>query len=109
MFLYFLFFFFFFNDTATTEIYTLSLHDALPISFVRDLFLSRSFLFAHRFTFGRSTRSSRNSIGPLMSRRLRWARSSGGAVGSPIFSIALAASSAAREERPAFLAGFSPV
>src|SRR2546427_13281048 len=28
-----LFSFFFFNDTATTEIYTLSLHDALPISF----------------------------------------------------------------------------
>src|SRR5690348_18091922 len=27
-----LMFFFFFNDTATTEIYTLSLHDALPIS-----------------------------------------------------------------------------
>src|SRR3989337_3239509 len=26
--------FFFFNDTATTEIYTLSLHDALPISLV---------------------------------------------------------------------------
>src|SRR5437899_4226806 len=32
MYLYlFFFFFFFFNDTATTEIYTLSLHDALPI------------------------------------------------------------------------------
>src|SRR2546425_7925773 len=30
--LLFSFFFFFFNDTATTEIYTLSLHDALPIS-----------------------------------------------------------------------------
>src|SRR5476649_3109113 len=30
--LYSLFLFFFFNDTATTEIYTLSLHDALPIS-----------------------------------------------------------------------------
>src|SRR5258707_13872070 len=29
---FFYFFFFFFNDTATTEIYTLSLHDALPIS-----------------------------------------------------------------------------
>src|SRR5260221_6243253 len=28
---HFLSFFFFFNDTATTEIYTLSLHDALPI------------------------------------------------------------------------------
>src|SRR2546430_13664943 len=27
-----LYIFFFFNDTATTEIYTLSLHDALPIS-----------------------------------------------------------------------------
>src|SRR5437764_13702332 len=30
--LFYFFFFFFFNDTATTEIYTLSLHDALPIS-----------------------------------------------------------------------------
>src|SRR2546429_6615184 len=30
-------FFFFFNDTATTEIYTLSLHDALPISITRPL------------------------------------------------------------------------
>src|SRR2546426_2266144 len=29
-------FFFFFNDTATTEIYTLSLHDALPIFPARD-------------------------------------------------------------------------
>src|SRR2546427_9928502 len=28
--------FFFFNDTATTEIYTLSLHDALPISLAQD-------------------------------------------------------------------------
>src|SRR2546423_14817849 len=34
MFILLLFFFFFFNDTATTEIYTLSLHDALPISHV---------------------------------------------------------------------------
>src|SRR5260221_9483050 len=31
------FYFFFFNDTATTEIYTLSLHDALPISHLLDL------------------------------------------------------------------------
>src|SRR6266480_5682243 len=29
---FFFLFFFFFNDTATTEIYTLSLHDALPLS-----------------------------------------------------------------------------
>src|SRR5947209_14664056 len=33
---YFFTFFFFFNDTATTEIYTLSLHDALPIYFIAD-------------------------------------------------------------------------
>src|SRR2546430_8991828 len=37
-----LFVFFFFNDTATTEIYTLSLHDALPISS-----LSAMSFFAH--------------------------------------------------------------
>src|SRR5216683_8331221 len=38
------FFFFFFNDTATTEIYTLSLHDALPISTLR----SRASISSHR-------------------------------------------------------------
>ena len=32
-------FFFFFNDTATTEIYTLSLHDALPILLVDQICL----------------------------------------------------------------------
>src|SRR3712207_7053748 len=32
--------FFFFNDTATTEIYTLSLHDALPISDVGGVLLA---------------------------------------------------------------------
>src|SRR2546430_4381165 len=43
--------FFFFNDTATTEIYTLSLHDALPISIHSPLaghsvFALRSFRYA---------------------------------------------------------------
>src|SRR2546426_4490209 len=37
--------FFFFNDTATTEIYTLSLHDALPIYVL--LFAGTAWLFAH--------------------------------------------------------------
>src|SRR5258708_14652094 len=32
---------FFFNDTATTEIYTLSLHDALPISGDREILAER--------------------------------------------------------------------
>src|SRR3712207_8717755 len=37
--------FFFFNDTATTEIYTLSLHDALPISCPQALSVTSLFLF----------------------------------------------------------------
>src|SRR5256885_11600968 len=36
------YFFFFFNDTATTEIYTLSLHDALPISLEELGYVTRS-------------------------------------------------------------------
>src|SRR5256885_13045296 len=40
-------FFFFFNDTATTEIYTLSLHDALPISVAN----------GRRFPFGNDPKS----------------------------------------------------
>src|SRR5258708_40291248 len=35
-------FFFFFNDTATTEIYTLSLHDALPICLVEGFYISNN-------------------------------------------------------------------
>src|SRR3712207_9278998 len=41
--------FFFFNDTATTEIYTLSLHDALPISSLR---------LTRRRRFSRNTESA---------------------------------------------------
>src|SRR2546430_9874718 len=37
-------FFFFFNDTATTEIYTLSLHDALPICYYGGRSRSQSWL-----------------------------------------------------------------
>ena len=45
LYLYFMFFLFFFNDTATTEIYTLSLHDALPIYISCSLFLHKWFSF----------------------------------------------------------------
>src|SRR2546422_7733740 len=41
-------FFFFFNDTATTEIYTLSLHDALPISLSCHLRVARPAILAAR-------------------------------------------------------------
>src|SRR6266513_13667 len=46
---------FFFNDTATTEIYTLSLHDALPISSIRRSWESSS--------VGRSRRCSTLPVG----------------------------------------------
>src|SRR3712207_7699689 len=39
-----MYFFFFFNDTATTEIYTLSLHDALPISLLATWLYGCSYL-----------------------------------------------------------------
>src|ERR1700694_759476 len=51
------------------------------------------------FAIGRSTRSSRNSVWPLMSRRRPCDHSSGGAEGSIILSIAFAASSLARAAR----------
>src|SRR5215813_15664713 len=42
---FFFFFFFFFNDTATTEIYTLSLHDALPTS----LFVTSNVYYSRQY------------------------------------------------------------
>src|SRR5205807_9131806 len=47
-FLLFFFFFFFFNDTAPTEIYTLSLHDALPISYADSDRLARRQVLADK-------------------------------------------------------------
>src|SRR2546429_9247651 len=41
-------FFFFFNDTATTEIYTLSLHDALPISHGFQRFVKLGYISHHQ-------------------------------------------------------------
>src|SRR5256885_8590734 len=50
-------FFFFFNDTATTEIYTLSLHDALPILFV-EAAIRRLYGFGTRSSDGEKTQVS---------------------------------------------------
>src|SRR5689334_24486152 len=52
------FFLFFFNDTATTEIYTLSLHDALPISRDRTATFCSSSMGNRRW---RSTRSEEHT------------------------------------------------
>src|SRR3712207_8129720 len=49
---YFLHFFFFFNDTATTEIYTLSLHDALPICFQAAYLVSQNRSYIRQPQYG---------------------------------------------------------
>src|SRR2546430_12801190 len=51
-------FFFFFNDTATTEIYTLSLHDALPISEVTGIAVGRTRRRSSIFTRSAGRRAS---------------------------------------------------
>src|SRR5437762_5330410 len=56
---YLFFLFFFFNDTATTEIYTLSLHDALPI--FHSLRLSRRKLWNNLPGFSAKTQGA---VGP---------------------------------------------
>src|SRR2546427_7959046 len=58
-----IFLFFFFNDTATTEIYTLSLHDALPIlgAGSRSLCISRS-RRAREYSWSRSTRKTCSQV-----------------------------------------------
>src|SRR5438093_4837333 len=53
---------FFFNDTPTTEIYTLSLHDALPISLqARDSLQDRGPRSCSRYTSGLGVRSEEHT------------------------------------------------
>src|SRR5258707_8495608 len=65
------FFFFFFNDTATTEIYTLSLHDALPISrqSVWHCVLSRLYCQRRRGSHSGRSRRSEEHTSELQSRQ----------------------------------------
>src|SRR6267378_3077084 len=58
---------FFFNDTATTEIYTLSLHDALPISYARSIRGPGQANFPHHPA--RAARRSEEHTSELQSRR----------------------------------------
>src|SRR5256885_7835702 len=71
-----IFFFFFFNDTATTEIYTLSLHDALPISRLRRARGRAGRPAAARRQGPGAGRGAQGSAGPRRDRRRR--RVSGG-------------------------------
>src|SRR5436190_11772695 len=61
-------FFFFFNDTATTEIYTLSLHDALPICGKTQCVHSRRLLR----TYSQPVSSSTSSMSRWVSSPKRW-------------------------------------
>src|SRR6266404_9349620 len=65
-------FFFFFNDTATTEIYTLSLHDALPIAAeVHGLGITlREYLWLHRGVRSEEHTSELQSLAYLVCRLL---------------------------------------
>src|SRR6266496_6840049 len=65
-------FFFFFNDTATTEIYTLSLHDALSISTRRRSSMPRASVWMRSSSTPSSSRSgvrSEEHTSELQSRR----------------------------------------
>src|SRR5438874_9821539 len=62
-------FFFFFNDTPTTEIYTLSLHDALPISRGRARRAAGRRGDRHRVGHGRRAARSEEHTSELQSRR----------------------------------------
>src|SRR5260370_28677659 len=68
--------FFFFNDTATTEIYTLSLHDALPICDQPGRIVERPLpLITRESTLGRSARPPRHRKADVATRGPVWARS----------------------------------
>ena len=54
---------FFFNDTATTEIYTLSLHDALPIYLAISYVLSVPLLLDKNLDFWPAMETSRKLVG----------------------------------------------
>ena len=58
---------FFFNDTATTEIYTLSLHDALPIydfeMIIFDMYKGKFIEIAKKFSEATGNKSLSNEIG----------------------------------------------
>src|SRR2546427_13255539 len=65
--------FFFFNDTATTEIYTLSLHDALPISSI-----AANLPHATSFSAGNCRESRSGWPSSIPSKGPRWTHRRGG-------------------------------
>src|SRR2546430_12123235 len=67
--------FFFFNDTATTEIYTLSLHDALPISNAGCAFYQRNPFFSRTSALRIAEIGDLSKVGRRSCHRSPWPRS----------------------------------
>src|SRR3989449_11552650 len=59
------YFFFFFNDTATTEIYTLSLHDALPISYLNQMAFVHKASPMYLIGWGNTTWDADGTLSPV--------------------------------------------
>src|SRR5687768_17894881 len=84
------FFFFFFNDTATTEIYTLSLHDALPICEVaRELEVGRlgDVVGADHRRAGQAADRADDDIRPFLDRKSTRLNSSHGYISYAVFCL----------------------
>src|SRR5580658_10178910 len=93
--------FFFFNDTATTEIYTLSLHDALPIS--PRLFAGRPLRAAHHARLPRSHARDRGPCPRTIPRRFASLFHGGPAPGAGYRSVQPWRPARARQDRRAGL------
>src|SRR2546422_2208345 len=82
--------FFFFNDTATTEIYTLSLHDALPISRARNILGPKLTVVTILSLCGSSSRAakpSQPSVPVLTDRKSTRLNSSHGYISYAVFCL----------------------
>src|SRR2546430_7695221 len=83
-----MFVFFFFNDTATTEIYTLSLHDALPIFFSGRHLLSEKLVSRKRAgTHGGTLHDRRATFGSLGDRKSTRLNSSHSQISYAVFCL----------------------
>ena len=85
-FFFFFVYFFFFNDTATTEIYTLSLHDALPIS-ISPTTISKEMGFSVRYLHWLFRKEDETVSQYIMRKRIEFAQTLLNSSANTFFSI----------------------